>query len=114
MAVIGVLAAIALPLYGSMTVQARGAKARADLRAIASAVSMYYAHAGALPASFAELTTPVNNAEGVAAGPFIAAVPAPPPGGAPTWTPYEAGYTTTPEGRFSISASGDGINVTVP
>jgi type II secretory pathway pseudopilin PulG len=113
-AVIGILSAIALPLYGSMTTQARIAKARGDLRAIASALSMYYAHAGTLPTTFTELTSSVTNAQGVAAGPFIAAVPPPPAGGAPTWTPYEAGYTRTAEGAFSISASGDGTSVTVP
>jgi prepilin-type N-terminal cleavage/methylation domain-containing protein len=113
-AVIAILAAIALPLFGSMSAEARIAKARADLRAIASAISMYYAHAGALPATLAELTSAVTNAQGASAGPFLGAVPVPPPGGSPMWTAYEAGYSRTGEGEFSISASGDGISVTVP
>ena len=113
-AVIGIVTAIAIPLYGSMTTQARVAKARGDLRTIASAVSMYQAHVGALPASLSQLTTVVSNAQGVYAGPFIASVPNPPPGGSPMWTGYEAGYTTTTEGQFSVSASGDGVSVTVP
>jgi type II secretory pathway pseudopilin PulG len=113
-AVIAILAAIAIPLYGSLTSQARVAKARGDLRAIASAVSMYQAHAGTLPASIAQLTSAVTNAQGVSAGPFIASVPSPPPGGSPSWTAYETGYATTAEGQFSVSASGDGVSVTVP
>ena len=113
-AVIGIVTAIAIPLYGSMTTQARVAKARGDLRTIASAISMYQAHVGALPPSLGQLTSVVSNAQGVSAGPFIASVPNPPPGGAPVWTAYEAGYATTVEGRFSVSASGDGVSVTVP
>ena len=79
------------------------------IRTIASAISMYQAHVGALPASLSQLTSSVSNAQGQSAGPFIATVPNPPPGGAPTWTSYEAGYATTTEGRFSVSASGEPI-----
>src|SRR5678816_4236432 len=48
-AIIGILAAIAVPLYANVQARARIAKAQADTRAIASAVSIYSAHCGALP-----------------------------------------------------------------
>jgi prepilin-type N-terminal cleavage/methylation domain-containing protein len=45
-AIIGILAAIAIPLYASIQARARVAKVQADLRTLASAVSMYQAHLG--------------------------------------------------------------------
>src|SRR5690242_21110653 len=50
-AIIGILAAIAIPLYGNVQARARIAKAQADARALASAVSIYSAHMGVGPAS---------------------------------------------------------------
>ena len=48
-AIIGILAAIAVPLYSNTQARARLAKAQADTRALASAVSIYAAHCGGLP-----------------------------------------------------------------
>ncbi|TMQ27663.1 MAG: prepilin-type N-terminal cleavage/methylation domain-containing protein, partial [Candidatus Rokuibacteriota bacterium] len=48
-AIIGILAAIAVPLYANVQARARIAKAQADTRAIASAVSIYSALCGGLP-----------------------------------------------------------------
>src|SRR2546428_11671872 len=48
-AIIGILAAIAIPLYANVQARARIAKAQADTRTLASAVSMYTAHMGVLP-----------------------------------------------------------------
>jgi type IV pilus assembly protein PilA len=45
-AIIGILAAIAIPLYANVQARARLAKAQADARALASAVSIYSAHLG--------------------------------------------------------------------
>src|ERR1700687_2063486 len=45
-AIIGILAAIAIPLYANVQARARLAKARADARPLASAVSVYSAHVG--------------------------------------------------------------------
>src|SRR3979409_1867217 len=45
-AIIGILAAIAIPLYSNFQARARLAKAQADARALASAVRIYSAHMG--------------------------------------------------------------------
>ena len=54
-AIIGILAAIAIPLYANVQQRARIAKAQADLRALASAVSMYAAHMGSNPPALSDL-----------------------------------------------------------
>src|SRR2546426_8871732 len=48
-AIIGILAAIAVPLYANMQARARIAKAQADIRGLASAVSAWAAPMGTLP-----------------------------------------------------------------
>jgi general secretion pathway protein G len=110
-AIIGILAAIAIPLYANVQGRARVAKAQADLRALASAVSMYSAHMAALPANLTDLTTQVQNAQLQKAGPFMNSIPAEPSG----WSGYAAGYVTNADGTFSLKSShaSDGT-VTVP
>src|SRR5207245_9000211 len=73
-AIIGILAAIAIPLYANVQARARIAKAQADSRALASAVSIYAAHMGSLPASgnLAALTVSVSHAQTQLAGTFLA------------------------------------------
>jgi type II secretion system protein G len=110
-AIIGILAAIAIPLYANVQQRARIAKAQADARALASAVSIYGAHMGVLPASgnLAALTTAVTNGQGQVAGPFMASVPNPPSG----WASYT--YTAdTATGVFTITSSGDATTVSLP
>jgi type II secretion system protein G len=87
-AIIGILAAIAIPLYANVQTRARIAKAQADTRTLASSVSMYAAHMGVLPTALADLTAAAVNGLGQSAGPFMASVPAPPPGGTPAWGVY--------------------------
>jgi general secretion pathway protein G len=111
-AVIGILAAISIPLYGSMQQRARVSKVQADLRAIASAASAYQAHTGTLPPDIATLTASASNGAGQAAGPFLNGVPTLPSGGVPTWSTYS--YASNANGTFSISATGDGTTVAVP
>ena len=48
-AIIGILTAIAFPLYANIQARARVAKAQADARTLASAVVVYSAHTGSLP-----------------------------------------------------------------
>jgi type II secretion system protein G len=107
-AIIGILAAIAIPLYGNVQARARIAKAQADMRAIASAVSIYSAHMGANPTALTDLTSAVTNAAGQSAGPFLASVPTAPAG----WGAYA--YTTAASGVFSLTSTGDSTTVTVP
>src|SRR3990172_6205897 len=78
-AIIGILAAIAIPLYANVQVRARVAKAQADTRTLASAVSMWTAHMGFLPALLTDLTVSTPNNLLQNAGPFMASVPVPPP-----------------------------------
>jgi type II secretion system protein G len=113
-AIIGILAAIAIPLYANVQTRARIAKAQADSRTLASAISLYTAHMGTLPAALTDLTSIQTNGLNQTAGPFMGSVPAPPPGGSPAWG---ATYTYTPNaaaGTFSVTATGDGTTITVP
>src|SRR6266852_6058003 len=104
-AIIGILAAIAIPLYANVQTRARVAKAQADSRTLASAISMFTAHMGALPAALTDLTQQTANGLGQNAGPFVARVPTPPPGGSPAWSGYT--YTSSSAGTFSVTANGD-------
>src|ERR1700756_3095567 len=81
--IIGILAAIAIPLYANVQTRARVAKAQADTRTLASSVSMYAAHMGTLPAALTDLSSAAVNGLNQSAGPFMASVPTPPPGGSP-------------------------------
>src|SRR5204863_7497082 len=73
-AVIGILAAIAVPLYASVQRGARVSKVQADFRSLASAVSMYQAHTGALPTAGAAWLDSVSNTHAQAAGPSVDAI----------------------------------------
>ncbi len=109
-AIIGILAAIAIPLYANVQGRARVAKAQADARALASAISIYSAHMGALPTALTDLTSAAVNGAGQSAGPFIARVPAPPA----TWAAYA--YASSTAGTFSVSSSSgsDAATVSLP
>jgi type IV pilus assembly protein PilA len=108
-AIIGILAAIAVPLYANVQQRARIAKAQADSRALASAVAIYGAHMGVIPTALTQLTGQVTNGQGQIAGPFMASVPPQPSG----WSAYSF-TASTATGTFTISATGDATTVTVP
>jgi type II secretion system protein G len=113
-AIIGILAAIAIPLYANVQARARIAKAQADARALASAISIYNAHMSAFPATLAALTAAAVNPQGQSAGPFMGSLPPTPAG----WTPAPpATYTYTFDntaGTFNLTATGDGATVSLP
>ena len=121
-AIIGILAAIAVPLYANVQARARIAKAQADTRAIASAVSIYSAHCGGLPDNGSTATTcPMataqngalpsvlltqqTNAQNQVGGPFLNSSPTLPAGWGGSGTSYK--YTTTAAGTFVICGTGD-------
>jgi general secretion pathway protein G len=109
-AIIGILTAIAFPLYANIQARARVAKAQADARTLASAAVVYSAHTGSLPAALADLSVTVTDPQtGAVAGPFITPIPVPPNGGG-----WDNSYTYTSDtatGTFKITASGDNTTV---
>jgi prepilin-type N-terminal cleavage/methylation domain-containing protein len=115
-AIIGILAAIAIPLYSNLQLRSRIARAQADARTVGSAVSTYAAHTGAIPTNAANMSaglTTSTTVAGVAAGPFLGAVPVSPPGGSPPWSAFQYNADTAPGGAalvgaFVFCASGDG------
>ena len=108
-AIIGILAAIAIPLYSNIQARARVAKAQADSRTLASAVSMYQAHMGIVATAFNQLSVSVTNNQSQTGGPFIARVPTQPAG----WLAYQLSGDTG-AGTFNISATGDATTVSLP
>ena len=107
-AIIGILAAIAIPLYANIQARARIAKAQADARTLASATSMYFAHMGTLPPDLTALNSALTNSLGQTAGPFMPSTPAAPAG----WTAYS--YSSTAAGTFVITTAGDSTTVSLP
>jgi type II secretory pathway pseudopilin PulG len=110
--VIGVVTAMAIPLYANAEARDRIEKAQSDLEMLATAVKTYAAHMGALPAALTALTTTATNRLNWSAGPFMPLVPRPPSGGTPAWGAYT--YTSSTAGTFSVTASGDGTTITLP
>ena len=108
-AIIGILAAIAVPLYANVQQRARIAKAQADARALASAVSIYGAHMGVVATHLDQLSIQVTNGQGEVAGPFMSKTPTAPSG----WSQYVLNSTTA-TGVFVITASGDNTTVSLP
>ena len=117
-AIIGILAAIAVPLYANVQARARIAKAQADTRAVASAVSVYNAHCGGLPTGAAgtcafsggesaavptALTLAQTNAQGQVGGPFLNALPTLPAGWTGSGATYK--YNSNANGTFLICGS---------
>src|SRR5207245_2399032 len=83
-AVIGILTAIAIPLYSDIQARARIAKVQADTRTLASAAALYQTHMGFVPSALADLTVVATNSLSQTAGPFMPSIPTP-PGTAAGW-----------------------------
>jgi general secretion pathway protein G len=108
-AIIGILAAIAIPLYNNVQQRARIAKAQADVRTIVSAIAVYQSHMTTLPSTITLLTVSSSNTIGETSGAFLAAIPAPPAGWSANYS-----YTSGADGLFTISAMGDSTTARVP
>src|SRR5215470_1564887 len=100
-AVVGVVAALAIPLHANAQARARIEKVQAEMQVLAAAVEKYKAHMGALPAALTVLTSVAVNGRNERAGPFVDSVPPPPFGGIPPWGAYA--YTSSSTGTFSIA-----------
>jgi hypothetical protein len=116
---------VAWPLYVSVSQRPGPAKAQADTRAIASAIRMYVAHCGGLPADSSRTDCPVvaepggpyvvprslllpqTSALGHMGGPFLNSIPNLPA----KWTGAGRSYAyhIFPGGKFLICAQGEGI-----
>jgi type IV pilus assembly protein PilA len=126
-AIIGILAAIAVPLYANVQARARTAKAQSDTRAVASAVSIYAAHCGGLPDNAATTTTcPTStaaangalpsvlltvqsNAQNQLGGPYLNSLPTLPAGWTGSGASYK--YSQTTVGTFMLCGSGDSVGI---
>lgn len=130
-AIIGILAAIAVPMYASMQARARVARAQSDVRVMVGTFSAFGAHCGDVPATIAawpaagaaaaggtcvlnvagtgpaQLTAASTDAAGIVAGPFLRTVPQPPAG----WT---YAYAKAGVGNYTITATGDGTTIVMP
>jgi prepilin-type N-terminal cleavage/methylation domain-containing protein len=109
-ALIGILTAIAFPLYANIQVVARVAKAQADVRTLASATAVYAAHAGVYPASLNDLVI-ASTVNGKAVPASMSQLPPPPL----NWTAYVltplTGGTTF---RITTSSVKDNKAVSIP
>jgi hypothetical protein len=103
-AAVAIVVIVGLPLYMNEASRPRSSRVQADVRVLASAVSMYAQRLGTLPGSLDDLTT-VTTVGGVTAGPFIRSIPSAPHG----WTAYS--YVAGADGTFTISTMGDGTSV---
>jgi prepilin-type N-terminal cleavage/methylation domain-containing protein len=128
-AIIGILAAIAIPLYASMQQKARIGRAQADLAVLAGAFAAFGSHCGDVPGTIAawpaagaaaaggtcaltvastgpaQLTGAVTDGAGILAGPFMRTVPQP----LATWT---YAYARTGIGTFTVT--GTSVDVAAP
>jgi prepilin-type N-terminal cleavage/methylation domain-containing protein len=124
-AIIGILAAIAIPIYSNMQARARVAKAQSDLRGMYSALVAFGAHCGDVPGSLGAVATwtwsafgpatcvaalggtvvnlgsQVTDSNGVPAGPFYQSATAL---NAPAGWTYQ--YTRTGVGQFTLQGVG--------
>ena len=126
-AIIGILASIALPLFANVQARARLAKAQADTRAAAAAISIYSAHCGGLPdntsaagncpmalgqsgAMPGPLFVQQTNAQNLVGGPFLNSMPTLPAGWTGSGASYK--YSSTATGSFMVCGSGDSTAAT--
>lgn len=129
-AIIGILAAIAIPLYQNIQSRARTAKARADIRIIASALVEYAGSCQQLPGQPGDACIPGGGVPGALlvrhtspvepVGPFFSTFPTPPLGWGAAYTIAISACPGPTCGTFTITAgpptNGDngGVALTAP
>jgi prepilin-type N-terminal cleavage/methylation domain-containing protein len=136
-AIIGILAAIAIPMFASVQGRARTSKIQADLRGMASALSAFQAHCGNFPtgtgAAFNSSTAvpgadggcvatntidallTVQTIGGISAGPFMARLPEPPANcGNYQYDSGGATFTVTFSSAGANAPTGCTANSTIP
>lgn len=92
-AILGILAAVAVPRFTNTTVAANTAKIAADLRTIDSAISMHLVSSNVAPTAGAT--------SNLVTGGYLAAWPAPPTGNA-----FIAAVSTAITGTYTIAGNG--------
>jgi type II secretion system protein G len=107
-AIVGILAGVAFPLYWNLQARVRTTRAQADVRTLASAATTFAAHVGSVPAALSDLTVTTANPQGFTAGPFLPSLPTAPTG----WIAYT--YSSAANGTFTVSTTGDSFTVSVP
>src|SRR5689334_7167218 len=132
-AIIGILAAIAVPLYANVQQRARIAKAQADLRTLAGAIVLFSGVCGdvfqasrtwtaavtpatgtttcasAVNRSVRRISQQVTDVNGQPAGPFLSQLPVPPAGWTYTYTPGPDPSTFTLTGTSPTDLPSDTI-----
>jgi general secretion pathway protein G len=108
-AIVGILASIAVVMYNDMQRRARISRASADVRSMASALTMYTMHMGNLPSAIGLLSLSSSNPEGATSGAFLTGVPTPPIGWSASYS-----YASSADGTFTVSATGDATTARVP
>lgn len=96
-AIIGILAAIAVPKLSGSTDSAKVAKIQADLRTLGSALLIYEADMGTPAANLGDLTKAVDDK-----GPWLSAIPTP-PSGATAYTLSDGVVTSTFKSKIYYS-----------
>ncbi len=136
-AIIGILAAIAMPIYANMQAKARVAKGQADAATLAEAFSAFAAHCGDVPASVAAaawpgagggatcaaatggtgvfpLTVAVTDANGISSGPWFSAASVAAGGALSPPQGWTYAFTRSGVANYIVTAIGDGVTVTKP
>jgi type IV pilus assembly protein PilA len=133
-AIIGILAAIAMPIYANMQAKARIAKGQSDIATMAEAMSAFAAHCGDVPGTAANaagangaagtcaanisgggngatgvspLTVAVTDTNAIPSGPFLRVAPTPPAG-------WAYAFARAGVANFLFTGTGDGVTVNAP